>query len=66
MPIVCAKSASAGPCPAPLYVFPPGDIPGDVAAAVAIAESRARDACATQLDKLQACVRKHNTKAGDQ
>jgi|GEM_PF-6333214 len=51
-------------CPAPMYVLPDGDIPGDVAAAMAIAESRARDACATQLSKLQDCVREHNDGAG--
>jgi hypothetical protein len=47
-------------CPAPIYVLPDGDIAGDVAAAMAIAESRARDACAAQLSELQGCVRRHN------
>jgi hypothetical protein len=52
------------PCPAPLYVLPSGEIPGDVAAAIAIAESKARDACAQQLGALQDCVHKHNGGSG--
>ena len=60
VPVVCLDSAMNGNCPAPMYVLPPGDIPGDVAAAMAIAESRARDACAAQLSALQDCVREHN------
>jgi hypothetical protein len=47
-------------CPAPMYVLPDGAIAADVAAAMALAESRARDACATQLDALKDCVRRHN------
>lgn len=51
-------------CPAPIYVLPDGDIAGDVAAAMAIAESRARDACARQLEALKGCVREHNSASG--
>ena len=60
VPVVCPDSAMSDHCPAPMYVLPAGDIPGDVAAAMAIAESRARDACAAQLTALQDCVRAHN------
>lgn len=47
-------------CPAPVYVLPDGAIAADVAAAMAVAEARARDACAAQLGALQECVRTHN------
>lgn len=56
---VCAESISQESCPAPQYVFD-GQITADTAAAVAIAESKARDACAEQLEELQGCVRRHN------
>ncbi len=59
--VVCADMIKSDRCPAPQYVF--GDaITADVAAAVAIAESKARDACAEQLDALQDCVSEHNEK----
>lgn len=61
--VVCLESAMTGNCPAPMYLLPDGDIAGDVAAAMAIAESRARDACAAQLSALQDCVREHNRKS---
>lgn len=64
--VVCPDSVMRDSCPAPVYVLPDGDIAGDVAAAMAIAESRARDACAQQLGALQDCVEKHNKSAGDQ
>lgn len=63
LPVVCPSDIMTASCPAPIYVFGDGPIAADVAAAVAIAESRARDACARQLDELQGCVRKHNGKA---
>ena len=65
VPVVCPDSAMADNCPAPIYVLPDGDIAGDVAAAMAIAESRARDACAAQLSELQGCVRRHNAGNSD-
>ncbi len=46
-----------------MYVLPDGAIAADVAAAMAIAESRARDACARQLAELQDCVKRHNASA---
>lgn len=57
---VCAESVAKESCPAPVYVFADGEIAADVAAAVAIAESKARDACAEQLEELQGCVKRHN------
>jgi len=57
---VCADSVARESCPAPSYTFADGDIPGDVAAAVALAEAKARDACSAQLDELQGCVKRHN------
>lgn len=63
-PVVCPSSAM-GPCPAPVYHFSETQIPADVAGAVAIAESKARDACSDQLEVVQDCVRDHNAKAKD-
>ena len=60
VPVVCPNSVMADRCPAPVYVLSDGEIVADVAAAIAIAESRARDACAAQLSALQDCVREHN------
>jgi hypothetical protein len=48
------------PCPAPTYILPADAISADLAAAVAIAEAKARDACAAQLAEAQACIRRHN------
>ena len=62
VPVVCPGSAMM-PCPAPVYDFSDATIAADVAGAVAIAESKARDACAVQLETLQGCVRDHNSKA---
>lgn len=64
VPVVCVQTAMTDRCPAPVYVLPDGAIAADVAAAMAIAESRARDACARQLSELQACVRRHNDGTG--
>ena len=64
VPVVCPDSAMTDTCPAPIYVLPDGDIAADVAAAMAIAESRARDACARQLEALKGCVRDHNVATG--
>lgn len=61
VPVVCVQTAMTDRCPAPVYVLPDGAIAADVAAAMAIAESRARDACARQLSELQACVQQHNS-----
>lgn len=63
VPVVCVQTAMTDRCPAPVYVLPDGAIAADVAAAMAIAESRARDACARQLSELQACVKRHNSGA---
>lgn len=52
------------PCPAPVYVFSDAAIAADVAGAVAIAESKARDACSNQLEVTQGCINEHNSKAG--
>lgn len=63
VPVVCVQTAMTDRCPAPMYVLPDGAIAADVAAAMAIAESRARDACARQLAELQDCVQRHNASA---
>lgn len=52
------------PCPAPVYVFSDSAIAADVAGAVAIAESKARDTCSDQLEVAQDCINEHNAKAG--
>ena len=62
--VVCPKKLTNEPCPRPVYVFPPGLLGADLAAAVAITESRARDSCSDQVDGLQGCIEKHNSKAG--
>lgn len=60
VPVVCPAAVVDMPCPSPTYILPADAISADLAAAVAIAEAKARDACAAQLAEAQACIRRHN------